>query len=81
MTSVLRTAKSEQLDIAKAATLLARMQPHLAQGMTFQQAGEAVLMRDYELLAAVSTALRPGNEVGQAFVSEMAAQVYNEINN
>ena len=72
---------TSQLDIAKAATLLARMQSHLAQGMTFRQAGEAVLMRDYELLAAVSTALRPGNEVGQAFVSEMAAQVYNEINN
>lgn len=70
-----------QTDIAKAVIFIARMQPYLAQGMKFQQAGEAVLMRDYELLASVSTALRPGNELGQAFVSEMAAQVYNEIRN
>ncbi|HHG6004069.1 TPA: hypothetical protein ACPWS4_003963 [Pseudomonas aeruginosa] len=39
--------------IEAAAVFLARMQPYLLQGMTFEQAGQAVLKRDREIVQIV----------------------------
>lgn len=62
-------------DIEKAAVFMTRMMPFLAQGMTFEEAGNALLMRDYELrIAATAT-----NEQGETIRQALAAQVYGEI--
>lgn len=65
---------------AKAAVIfLARMQPYLAQGMSYQQAGEAVLRRDAELWRLVTIAHHARGEEGETICHELAATVYHEI--
>lgn len=69
------TTEYTQTDIEKAATLMARMMPLMMQGMTFEQAGEAVLERNYELLKAAKSKTGEGAMIRR----ELATVVYNEI--
>lgn len=68
-----------QSDIDKAVKFMARMMSFQAQGMTFEQAGEAVLLRDTELFDVISGRVSKVSEEGQMIRHELAAQVYNEI--
>lgn len=47
------TTEYAPAQIAAAAVFMARMQPFLLQGMTFKQAGQAVLKRDREIVQFV----------------------------
>lgn len=68
-------AEYTQADVEKAATMLARMMPHMMAGMTFEQAGQAVLMRDNELFAVIKGRTEEGAMIRQ----ELATQVYSQI--
>lgn len=61
--------------LKQAAILLGRMLPLMAQGMTFEQAGPAVLQRDQEIAAQILE----DSEQGAAIRKEMAREVYAEV--
>lgn len=62
-------------ELKQAAIILARMLPLMAQGMTFEQAGRAVLQRDQEIAAQILA----DTEQGAAIRKEMARKVYAEV--
>jgi hypothetical protein len=70
-----KMTQTNSIDAHQAATFMARMIPFLATGLSFEDAGKAVLARDRELMNSTLAA----TEEGAAIRRSLAEGVYSSV--